>query len=70
MHVLLGVIQRIHSLAHCSEINAMKKTHQIFIMISGVRETSLINKEACSFIVSFKNKLMHHEEISFCASQN
>jgi hypothetical protein len=28
-------IQRIHSLAHCSEINAMKKTHQILRMIGG-----------------------------------
>jgi hypothetical protein len=38
------LIQRIHSLAHCSEINAMKMTNQILIMISGVCETSLINK--------------------------
>jgi hypothetical protein len=44
MHCVTAVIQRIHSLAHCSEINAMKKTHQILIMISGVHETSLINK--------------------------
>jgi hypothetical protein len=36
-------VLRIHSLAHCSEVNAMKKTHQILRMISGVRETSLIN---------------------------
>jgi hypothetical protein len=40
---LSHVIQRIHSLAHCSEINAMKKTHQILRTLSGVHETSLIN---------------------------
>jgi hypothetical protein len=91
------VIQRISSIAHCSEMNANKKTRQILRMISGVCETNLINLVLCkfcwhilgntsaksskilrfclllyskkyvywSFIVSFKNKLMHNEEISF-----
>jgi hypothetical protein len=48
LHVFT-VIQRIRSLAHCSEMNTMKKTRQILRMMSSVCETDLIN--LCSSIM-------------------
>jgi hypothetical protein len=52
------VIQR--SLAHCSEMNAMKKTRQISRMISGVCETNLINLVLCKFCYILKNMFSGH----------